>query len=246
MLSLAPGRLNLDRIQTAATVNDLAAAMADMLEDRNPLLPALDLLHYDASAFTRALITCNRAGFLTTAATLGLGDTAPSGRGRGSLVQRAAVTGFTSDPGIMAALRRASTDLGLPLLTRRIDDPHPREHGTLDVSHRDAEPEHVFGQSLDASDLHYLLDGTDTAAWPALTAAHQVTIAAPDFGPAGNLLFTDVLPMACGDGPACHHCGCTQNNACEQGCWWLSTRDRVPLCSSCTGHAAEHGIVLAA
>lgn len=29
--------------------------------------------------------------------------------------------------------------------------------------------------------------------------------------------------------PACAHCGCTEFDACEHGCWWV----RGDLCSSC-------------
>lgn len=31
------------------------------------------------------------------------------------------------------------------------------------------------------------------------------------------------------DGPACEGCGCTEDNACEGGCWWVAPR----LCSQC-------------
>lgn len=33
------------------------------------------------------------------------------------------------------------------------------------------------------------------------------------------------------DGPACVVCGCTQNNACEEGCCWAV--GNPPVCSSC-------------
>lgn len=31
--------------------------------------------------------------------------------------------------------------------------------------------------------------------------------------------------------PACRVCGCTENNACPGGCWWVE----ADLCSSCVG-----------
>lgn len=31
------------------------------------------------------------------------------------------------------------------------------------------------------------------------------------------------------DGPACRVCGCTENNACFGGCWWVEP----DLCSEC-------------
>ena len=33
------------------------------------------------------------------------------------------------------------------------------------------------------------------------------------------------------DGPACEVCGCTTDNACPGGCWWVDDR----LCSACAG-----------
>lgn len=40
------------------------------------------------------------------------------------------------------------------------------------------------------------------------------------------------------DEPACRVCGCTQDRACEGGCWWWvdaggTADERGPLCSSC-------------
>lgn len=33
-------------------------------------------------------------------------------------------------------------------------------------------------------------------------------------------------------GNACAICGCTQDQACPGGCFWVQTPDRTPLCSN--------------
>lgn len=34
--------------------------------------------------------------------------------------------------------------------------------------------------------------------------------------------------------PACRLCGCTENRACDGGCWWVDDpADLGPLCSTC-------------
>ena len=40
-------------------------------------------------------------------------------------------------------------------------------------------------------------------------------------------------------GPACRVCGCTQNNACPDGCWWVEP----DLCSSCVGSVQQTAAV---
>jgi len=35
----------------------------------------------------------------------------------------------------------------------------------------------------------------------------------------------------------CRVCGCTDDNACEQGCWWVD--EEHTLCSSCGGTPAD-------
>lgn len=40
------------------------------------------------------------------------------------------------------------------------------------------------------------------------------------------------------DGQACRVCGCTQNNACEGGCYWVEP----DLCSECVGKKAARKV----
>ncbi|MCC8963721.1 hypothetical protein H8A95_15735 [Bradyrhizobium sp. Pear76] len=36
--------------------------------------------------------------------------------------------------------------------------------------------------------------------------------------------------------PACRVCGCTEHNACEEGCFWVRVEAHSkPLCSACSG-----------
>jgi len=46
---------------------------------------------------------------------------------------------------------------------------------------------------------------------------------------------------------ACRVCGCTDNNACDGGCWWVETGQVEPahtLCSSCAGQPGDLEYVL--
>jgi hypothetical protein len=40
--------------------------------------------------------------------------------------------------------------------------------------------------------------------------------------------------------PACRCCGCTEHNACEEGCAWVKVeKGSPPLCSACSGTTAD-------
>lgn len=40
--------------------------------------------------------------------------------------------------------------------------------------------------------------------------------------------------------PACRVCGCTEYNACDEGCSWVKVRKgEKPLCSACAGTVAD-------
>src|SRR6185369_10499185 len=40
--------------------------------------------------------------------------------------------------------------------------------------------------------------------------------------------------------PACRVCGCTEHNACEEGCSWVKVeKESPPLCSACDGRPAD-------
>lgn len=40
--------------------------------------------------------------------------------------------------------------------------------------------------------------------------------------------------------PACRVCGCTEHNACDEGCAWVRVEvGSLPLCSACSGTAAD-------
>jgi hypothetical protein len=41
-------------------------------------------------------------------------------------------------------------------------------------------------------------------------------------------------------GPACRVCGCTEWQACSEGCWWVKVEPEAkPLCSACSGTADD-------
>lgn len=70
-------------------------------------------------------------------------------------------------------------------------------------------------------------------------------------GPAENIFHTladarvdtfedclSILAEWCAEGePACRVCGCTDDRACEGGCWWVE----ADLCSACVGKEATDG-----
>lgn len=40
--------------------------------------------------------------------------------------------------------------------------------------------------------------------------------------------------------PACRVCGCTEHNACDEGCSWARVaKGEAPLCSACSGGAGD-------
>lgn len=40
--------------------------------------------------------------------------------------------------------------------------------------------------------------------------------------------------------PSCRVCGCSDDNACDGGCWWVRVEvDSPPLCSLCAGTAQD-------
>lgn len=40
--------------------------------------------------------------------------------------------------------------------------------------------------------------------------------------------------------PSCRVCGCTEDRACEGGCWWVKVeRGSRPLCSACSGTTGD-------
>lgn len=40
--------------------------------------------------------------------------------------------------------------------------------------------------------------------------------------------------------PSCRVCGCTDDNACDEGCWWVKVEPAsAPLCSACAGAAQD-------
>lgn len=48
------------------------------------------------------------------------------------------------------------------------------------------------------------------------------------------------------DGPACRVCGCTENDACEGGCWWVPDPTlEGDLCSACLDHVVPADLSLA-
>jgi hypothetical protein len=55
----------------------------------------------------------------------------------------------------------------------------------------------------------------------------------PDMCDATAELFNATLCWR--DVPQCVVCGCTEDNACSEGCWWIADEDGHDRCSQCEG-----------
>ncbi|MDH6544097.1 hypothetical protein [Streptomyces sp. SPB4] len=137
---------------------------------------------------TLPLIPClaatNRAGFLTTDSQPGHDAADYAGN---LWEQRAAVTGFVTDPAILTRLVDSAEQTGLDLLVRFQGDHHP---GLL-VSRVNGLPYTWFGRCLTLPELRDSWPSRlvgDTA-FDAIARAAQLTIAAPAFEPS-DILWT--------------------------------------------------------
>ena len=77
-----------------------------------------------------------------------------------------------------------------------------------------------------AGDRQFEESRTRTEAW---TLGHGATVVSIE-GRAGGVLLTHLHVPDRPRERACRHCGCTEHQACPEGCWWTGDT----LCSACT------------
>lgn len=130
-----------------------------------------------------ALAAANRAGYVTTDSQPGCVDETA----RATWRQRAAVQGYIDDPDLLRRVKAAAAREGLLVLdgTRR----PPWEI----VTTRDGKPHTAFGEPLPTRHIRHQWAGVHRDALKALTAARQIALVHPSWGPAGTRPLARVL-----------------------------------------------------
>ncbi|WP_433894826.1 DUF6919 domain-containing protein [Streptomyces sp. CA-111067] len=223
--------------RSARTIADLGLLMASWLEGDIASQPGYMPncgVDEETEHLVPILAAANRTGYLTTCSQPGLEGPGFDGS---TWRQRAAVDGHVSDPLLLRALADAAAETGLYFATQdRIPD---RTEAAITVTTVNGEPYTTFGQPLSYSDLRTIWPVIRPEAFHAVATSVHVTIAAPEFGKAGEYLW-DVLDQALietcearvADGRACIVCGCTEFAPCPGGCAWVAGTP-VPLCTAC-------------
>jgi hypothetical protein len=162
----------------AASVTDLGNLMADWLEGRIPKRPGYYGRRPDPETTTRMIRTLaatNRAGYVTDNSQPGCDGIGFDGaRWR----QRAAVTGFIADRGLLATILDAARRHGLRVV---LDSP------AMVVTERAGQPYTQFGGTITGRDLHTMWDGIGRDAWGEIRTARQLAIIDPQWGPSDRL-----------------------------------------------------------
>lgn len=163
--------------RTARTHRELTELTAGWLSGRprrHPSYPCRP--DRETRPITDALITLNRAGYLTTCSQ-------PTYDGPGTR-QRAAVEGFVHDPYLVDQLRAAADAAGLVLIVH--DRPHPVDDVDLDsgivVTESDGTPFTWFGRHLGREAIEEQFPGCRRDATDELCRSAQVTAVDPKWG----------------------------------------------------------------
>ncbi|MGP9023208.1 DUF6919 domain-containing protein (plasmid) [Streptomyces sp. BR1] len=173
--------------KSAKTVADLGELMAQWLEGTLASWPGYqpnygpdeETLH-----LVPTLVALNRAGFLTV-------GSQPGERGTGAdgmwWEQKAAVEGFVTDRALYYRLLDAARVFRMEVT---VHDPatNTREEQII-VTTRDGEPYTGFGGTLDVDDLITMWPVIGKDAFGDVASAVFLTIAAPEFGTAGECLW---------------------------------------------------------
>jgi hypothetical protein len=221
----------------ARTLADLGLLMASWLEGGIASQPGC-MPNYGPDEETAHLVPvlarANRSGFLTTCSQPGLD--APGFDGR-RWQQRAAVEGHVADPLLLRALANAAAESGLYFATQ--DRIPGRAEPGITVTTVDSEPYTAFGRPLTYAVLRTEWPVIRPEAFHAVATSVHVTLAAPEFGEAGEYLWhvldqalMEVFEARVADGRACIVCGCTDDAPCPGGCAWVIGAP-VPLCTAC-------------
>ncbi|MDK1473630.1 hypothetical protein QNO07_09380 [Streptomyces sp. 549] len=163
----------------ARTLHDLGQLMARWLEGRIRWCPGYcgDRIDAETLPLVRHLAAYNRSGWLTV-------DSQP-GDTSGQWRQRAAVQGYAPAP-VADRIARTAQQAGLLV---SLGQP-------LDATTRNGRTVAWYGEPLPDRDLRAQWGKVGAGAYDELRRARHITVAAPEFGPAGNRmwpLLTDAL-----------------------------------------------------
>ncbi|MEV7123819.1 DUF6919 domain-containing protein [Kitasatospora griseola] len=184
----------------------------------------------DTPGLVRALALANRAGFVTEASQPGTDG--PDSR-QDWWAQRASVSGFVADPQVLTRLSMVAEQYGLLCITHHPDSADPAHpHGVV-ATVVNGQEHTWFGAWMEPETVRLVWKGTGPLAVAAAGRAWQVSLIAPRSGPTRAV--TGALFEAFAD-PAqarCVRCGCTEDDACQGGCWWVPGAAMEDVCSAC-------------
>lgn len=175
--------------KTATGVTDLADLMAQWLEGSIASWPGYQPNYgpdEETAHLVPSLAALNREGFLTTTSQPGLAATGFDGL---RWEQRAAVEGFTTSRALYGRLLEAADRAGL-LVAVHHDDEMGFDDEALPVTLRDGETYTTFGGRLSRRDMNAMWPVIRGEAFNDVRDAFHLTIAAPEYGPAGERLWT--------------------------------------------------------
>jgi hypothetical protein len=173
-------RADRQRWKAARTLPDLAELMALWLEGRIDSRPGYQPRYgpdLESTDLIPVLAAANRAGYLTDASQPGAADTGFDGAW---WEQKAAVTGFVADSGLLRRLVAAAEAVGLHVVLHDLLDPPGT--GDVIVTTRDGQPYTGFGQALSIKDLDLMWRGCHRQAVNAVAESTQLTLIDPEFG----------------------------------------------------------------
>jgi hypothetical protein len=231
------------RWRAAGTLAELGELVALWLEGEIASRPGYQP-RYGPDEETRELIpvlaAACRAGVVTTGSQPGAREIGADGA---FWLQRAAVDAVIGDPQLLRRLVDAAEEAGLDIVINDLLNT-PGE-GAIPVTTRDGEIVTAFGGALSGRDLHMIWSGCSGTALDEVFTAAQVTLVDPTFGPS-NRLWATLASVAAGeplpqdlaeaddDQAQCTVCGCTDEDPCPGGCWWVPGQWMQDLCSACS------------
>ncbi|MFF3843417.1 DUF6919 domain-containing protein [Streptomyces sp. NPDC001930] len=174
--------------KSAVTLADLGERMARWLEGTIASRPGYAARYgpdEETVHLVPTLAAACRAGYITTVSQPGLAETSAGGM---RWEQRAAVTGLVTDPGLQDRLITAALEAGLVVL---VDDYDTETYADpYIVTTVDGEPFTAFGGQVSHEDMAAEWHGLHPALASQTAGGTYVTLAAPEYGTAGERLWT--------------------------------------------------------
>ncbi|WP_371503551.1 hypothetical protein OG871_39865 (plasmid) [Kitasatospora sp. NBC_00374] len=222
--------------RSAATLADLGELTAQWLEGTRASRPGYvpgygpDPETTDTPGLVRALALANRSGYVTDASQPG--EHGPD-QDQDWWAQRAAVSGFVADPQVLHTLRLVAESHGLLYVEHQPDTAeHLRPEGVV-VTVVNGQPFTQFGAWMPPQTARLVWKGAGKEAVAAAERAWQVTLADPDSGPGRAVINALFEAFADPAEARCVRCGCTEDDPCKGGCWWVPGLVMEDVCSAC-------------